>query len=309
MLDPASLGRSFGPYTVAVEAGRLRALAEALGDAGLAAPPTFPTCYGLWANTPLLAELAALGAPLPRLLHGEQRYAFHAPVAPGDTLTAAPQIVGLEQKAGRSGPFQLVTLETRWHTPAGRLAIADTLVVVVRAAGAGPGAPGARQGPGRPAPNGSPPPTQPPAPHAPRPTPYALASGDELPPVELGPLARAQLAAYAAASGDHNPLHTDAAFARAAGLDDVIAHGMLVMGVMGRVAAAVAGPAAVAELQARFVATTAPGELLRCGGRVAEAGGRDGRPLATLELWARGDDGRLKASGSAAVALGGGGPA
>ena len=33
--------------------------------------------------------------------------------------------------------------------------------------------------------------------------------------------------AFAAASGDHNPLHVDAAFARAAGFPDRIAHGML----------------------------------------------------------------------------------
>jgi acyl dehydratase len=33
--------------------------------------------------------------------------------------------------------------------------------------------------------------------------------------------------AFASASGDHNPLHTDSAFARAAGFPDRIAHGML----------------------------------------------------------------------------------
>jgi hydroxyacyl-ACP dehydratase HTD2-like protein with hotdog domain len=132
MLDSASLGRSFGPYTVTVDEGQLRMLADVLGDVGLCLPPTFPTCYGLWANKALLAELDALGAPLPRLLHGEQRYSYHAPVAPGDTLTAKPRIAGLEQKAGRSGPFQLVTLETHWHNQRGELAVVDTLVVVVR---------------------------------------------------------------------------------------------------------------------------------------------------------------------------------
>lgn len=132
MLDPASLGRSFGPYTVSVDAGQLRMLAEVVGDADLSIPPTFPTCYGLWANKALLAELDALGASLPRLLHGEQRYSFHAPVVSGDTLTAEPRIAALEEKAGRSGPFQLVTLETRWHNQRGELAVVDTLVVVVR---------------------------------------------------------------------------------------------------------------------------------------------------------------------------------
>lgn len=41
---------------------------------------------------------------------------------------------------------------------------------------------------------------------------------------------RALLLDYAAASGDQNPIHQDAAAARAAGLEDVIAHGMWTMG-------------------------------------------------------------------------------
>ncbi|GAA1532728.1 MaoC/PaaZ C-terminal domain-containing protein [Nocardioides humi] len=42
---------------------------------------------------------------------------------------------------------------------------------------------------------------------------------------------RARLVSYAAASGDLNPLHWHEASARRAGLDDVIAHGMLTMGL------------------------------------------------------------------------------
>lgn len=41
---------------------------------------------------------------------------------------------------------------------------------------------------------------------------------------------RADLVAYALASGDMNPIHRDEAFARSVGLPDVIAHGMLTMG-------------------------------------------------------------------------------
>lgn len=127
---------------------------------------------------------------------------------------------------------------------------------------------------------------------------------DELPEIELGPLTPEWFARYAAASGDHNPLHTDSEFARGAGLDSVIAHGMLVMGVMGRVAAAVAGPGAVREFQTRFVATTLPGEVLRCGGRVVAVEERGEGRVAVLDLWARGDGDQLKAAGSAVVELG-----
>lgn len=148
MIDPANLGRSFGPYTVTVERDHVRGLAAALGEADpryydleaaraaglpdLPAPPTLPTRYGLWANPPLLAELGAIGAPLPRLLHGEQHYSYPAPLFAGDTLTASPAIVGLEAKAGQSGPFELLTLETRWRNQRGEEAVVDRLVVVVR---------------------------------------------------------------------------------------------------------------------------------------------------------------------------------
>lgn len=148
MIDPVNLGRTFGPYSVTVERAHVRELAATLGEADpryheleaaraaglpdLPAPPTLPTRYGLWANKPLLAELDAIGAPLPRLLHGEQHYRYLAPVYAGDTLTASPTIVGLEAKAGQSGPFELLTLETRWRNQRGAEAVVDRLVVVVR---------------------------------------------------------------------------------------------------------------------------------------------------------------------------------
>jgi len=52
-----------------------------------------------------------------------------------------------------------------------------------------------------------------------------------------------QIAAYAKASGDHNPIHLDADFARSVGLPGVIAHGMLQMGLLANVAAEAAGGA------------------------------------------------------------------
>ena len=66
-------------------------------------------------------------------------------------------------------------------------------------------------------------------------------------------LTRADLARYAQASGDHNPIHASPAAAAAAGLPDVVAHGMLTMALTGALASAWAGdPAAVVEHGARF---------------------------------------------------------
>ncbi|MEI7770052.1 MAG: MaoC/PaaZ C-terminal domain-containing protein [Chloroflexales bacterium] len=127
--------------------------------------------------------------------------------------------------------------------------------------------------------------------------------GQALPELELPPLSAADLARYAEASGDHNPLHTDDAHARAAGLDGVIAHGMLVMGQIGRVAAALAGPVDLRSLDVRFRDKTRPGEALRCGGAITARYERDGQGIVEAELWARGPDGSVKASGSLVAAL------
>jgi acyl dehydratase len=148
MIDPVHIGRMFGPYSYHVTREQIRGLALALGDqnpiyhdpaaalaagwADLPAPPTLATCYGLWANPALLAELETLGAPLLHMLHGEQRYAYHTPVLAGDTLTARPTIIAIVHKNGRSGPMTILTLETSLHNQRHELAIVDRLVVVVR---------------------------------------------------------------------------------------------------------------------------------------------------------------------------------
>ncbi|TLP94578.1 acyl dehydratase [Nesterenkonia salmonea] len=66
-------------------------------------------------------------------------------------------------------------------------------------------------------------------------------------------LSRADLIRYAAASGDHNPIHWNDRFATEVGLDGVIAHGMLTMGVSVELVAQWAGdPAKVVDYQTRF---------------------------------------------------------
>jgi acyl dehydratase len=47
-------------------------------------------------------------------------------------------------------------------------------------------------------------------------------------------ITRADLVAYAAASGDHNPIHQDEAVATSVGLPGVIAHGMYTMALAAR---------------------------------------------------------------------------
>jgi acyl dehydratase len=72
-----------------------------------------------------------------------------------------------------------------------------------------------------------------------------------------------QIAAYAEASGDHNPIHLDDDFARSVGLPGVIAHGMLQMGIAGTVAAGeVGGGALLRRLHCRFAGMVVPGDTV-----------------------------------------------
>jgi acyl dehydratase len=72
-----------------------------------------------------------------------------------------------------------------------------------------------------------------------------------------------QIAAYAEASGDHNPIHLDDEFARSVGLPGVIAHGMLQMGIAGTVAAEAAGGGErLRRLVCRFSGMVVPGDKI-----------------------------------------------
>ncbi len=72
-----------------------------------------------------------------------------------------------------------------------------------------------------------------------------------------------QIAAYAEASGDHNPIHLDGDFAMTVGLPGIIAHGMLQMGILGTVAAEAAGGGArLRRLYCRFAGMVEPGDTV-----------------------------------------------
>ena len=67
------------------------------------------------------------------------------------------------------------------------------------------------------------------------------------------PVTRAALVAYAAASGDPNPIHQDPEVARSVGLPDVIAHGMFTLALAARYVDEQLGePGRIAELGAKF---------------------------------------------------------
>lgn len=74
---------------------------------------------------------------------------------------------------------------------------------------------------------------------------------DVLEPQEYA-VTRADLVAYADASGDQNPIHQDEEVATSVGLPGVIAHGMFTLALMARAVAHWTGDAEVVQIGAKF---------------------------------------------------------
>lgn len=127
--------------------------------------------------------------------------------------------------------------------------------------------------------------------------------GDELPSFETEPISRLALALYCGASGDHNPIHVDLDFAKAAGMPDVIAHGMLSMAWLAQVLTNWAPQTALRDYSVRFAAMTQVGERITCAGKVVEKFERNGEHCVRIEVHSRNAAGQIKLTGEAVVAL------
>ena len=74
-------------------------------------------------------------------------------------------------------------------------------------------------------------------------------------------LKRTQIVQYAGASGDYNPLHTDEIFAtKVAGFPSVFAHGMLSMGMTGKMLTDYVGDGRLTQFGVRFTRQVFPGD-------------------------------------------------
>lgn len=105
-----------------------------------------------------------------------------------------------------------------------------------------------------------------------------------LQPVEKSPITHTQLVRYAGASGDFNPIHTVVPVAKQAGLEDVISHGMLVMGFAGQALSQWFPRQNLREFKVRFVNMTHPGEKLTITGQITDEIERDGESRWVGEL-------------------------
>lgn len=121
--------------------------------------------------------------------------------------------------------------------------------------------------------------------------------GENLPDLIVGPISRTNLALYAGASGDHNPLHIDTDYANRIGLSDVIAHGMLIMGYLGRILTNNMNQNQVLEYGVQFSSITNIGDVLCCSGIVKEISGNKSNKILKLELNVKDQDNDTKLKG------------
>ena len=143
MLDRTLVGRESEPTIHEVEKGAIRRLVEALGDpnplyadeeaarqagyAGLLAPPTFPMT--LTVNDRFRHSLD-LGTR--SLLHSEQQFEYFRPILAGDRITVKGRVVDVQERAGPSGPMDVLIIENEGRRPDGELVFRSRETLVLR---------------------------------------------------------------------------------------------------------------------------------------------------------------------------------
>jgi acyl dehydratase len=131
-----------------------------------------------------------------------------------------------------------------------------------------------------------------------------LQVGDTRSEVLVEDLKRTQIVMYAGASGDYNPVHTDEVFTtKVAGYPSVFAHGMLTMGMTGRVLTDWVGDGRLTRYGVRFVKQVFPGDSLTATATVTAITSDDQGPLAEFDVVTKNQDGDVVVQGSAAARL------
>ena len=98
-------------------------------------------------------------------------------------------------------------------------------------------------------------------------------------------LTRTQIVQYAGASGDYNPIHTDEVYTtKVAGYPSVFAHGMLSMGVTGKMLTNYVGDGRLTKFGVRFTKQVWPGDSLTSKATVEAIRTEGGQHFVDLQL-------------------------
>jgi len=155
-IDPAHVGRKYGPFTYELGLEKMREFAFAVGGGhpgmGATEPPegldpvlydveaakkgrhggviAFPSFAVVFAIRPFSAAATdpALGLNLLMLVHGEQELELFDVMRPGDVMTTRGEITQVFEKAGKD----FLTVVTESTNQAGKLVVRGTWTAVIR---------------------------------------------------------------------------------------------------------------------------------------------------------------------------------
>lgn len=245
-LNLSCVGKSFGPYPfsycdkdVILYALGVGATHEELqylyeGSQGFCAVPSFAV---IPATQALFEAVAVLEADLTRLLHGEQAIRWFAPIPTSGTVQTRFQVTGVYDK----GKGALAVIRAVSADETGRDLFENIISLFIRGEGGFGGDPG------------------------PKPQKYEPPE-DRKPDFIAEQSTQKTQALLYRLSGDRNPLHASPDFAKAAGFERPILHGLCTLGFATRhfVAEVLKGHCErLRSLSARFSAVVYPGDTLR----------------------------------------------
>jgi acyl dehydratase len=143
MLDSRHIGLELPAFDVEVEKGALLNFARALGETNpiytdeaaaraagfrsIVAMPTFPVVAGT-RDELTWGMVKTLGVEPAKILHGSQRYVWHAPICAGDRLRGIKRVVNLFQKKA----LGFIETVIEYRDPQGVLVCEDFCTFVVR---------------------------------------------------------------------------------------------------------------------------------------------------------------------------------
>ena len=127
-----------------------------------------------------------------------------------------------------------------------------------------------------------------------------ISVGDSYSEMIVEDLTRTQIVQYAGASGDYNPVHSDEKFVtEVAGYPTVFAHGMLTMGMTGRMVTNYVGDGRLTYYGVRFVNQVWPGDTLTARAEIEAIREEGGATLVDLTITTTNQDEKFVLTGNA----------
>lgn len=198
-----------------------------------------PTLAVTLATGPFWVADPATGINLAKMLHGEESLTIHRPLAAEGAVISKARVEEIYDKGAEKGAVMVIARDLYDEVNGDHLATQRTSVFLRGNGGFGGIAEGQK---------------------APHPVPDRPADAS------IMLTSRPEQAAIYRLTGDPNALHIDPAFAKRAGFDRPILHGMCVFGMAGRAVLELlcdGEPSRLRQLDVRFASPVYPGELLR----------------------------------------------